>query len=58
MANAMKMPIFKGVGREVPEQFWFVAYVMWIAQQITDDHLNKVQLVTVLLLRMQQDDGA
>lgn len=24
MANAMKIPIFKGLGIEVPEQFWFV----------------------------------
>ena len=29
MVNAMKMPIFKGLGTKNPEQFWFVADVVW-----------------------------
>ena len=44
----MKMLVFKGLGTEDPEQFWFVADVVWKAQQITDDDMKKAQLVTVL----------
>ena len=47
-ANAMKMPIFKGLGIEDLEQFWFVANVVWKSQQITDEDLKKAQLVTTL----------
>ena len=28
MVNAMKIPIFKGLGTEYPKQFWFVADVL------------------------------
>ena len=44
----MKMPILKGLGTEDPNQFWFFADVVWKSQQITDDDLKKVQLVTGL----------
>jgi len=48
MANTMKILIFKGVGSEDPEKLWFVANSLWIAQQITDNNLEKVQLFTTL----------
>lgn len=37
MVNTMKMPIFKGMGTKDPEQFLFVTYAIWKAQQITDE---------------------
>ena len=48
MSNTMKFPVFKGLGSEDPDQFWFVAKAMRIAKQIIDDHINKAQLVTTL----------
>lgn len=48
MENAMKMSIFKGIGSEDPEQFWFFVNVVWIAQQITDNNIQEEQLVTAL----------
>jgi len=48
MVNTMKMPIFKGVGIENPNQFWFVVDVVWMSQQIMDDNLKKVQWVITL----------
>lgn len=44
----MKMPIFKGLSTKDPEQFWFVADVVWKSQNITNDDLKKAQLVTTL----------
>ena len=44
----MKLPIFKGIQSEYTEQLWFVANVVWISQQITNDNINKAQLVTAL----------
>jgi len=48
MENVMKMPIFKGTGTKDPEQFWFVAGAVWIAQRIMNDSIKKAQLVTAL----------
>lgn len=48
MENTMKLPVFKGVGTEDLEQFWFVADTVWMAQQITNDNMKKAQLVTTL----------
>lgn len=31
MASTMKMHVFKGVGNEDPEQFWFITDVVWKA---------------------------
>lgn len=44
----MKLLIFKGIGNEDTEQFWFFANAVWIRQQITDDNIKKAQLVTAL----------
>ena len=48
----MKFPIFKSLGNEDPDQFWFVANSMWTAQNITHDHMKKGQLVTTLQGRL------
>ena len=44
----MKIPIFRGLGIEDLDQFWFVADVVWKSQHITDDDLKKVKMVTTL----------
>lgn len=41
----MEIPLFKGLGVEDIKFFWFVADAVWKSQQITDDDLNKAQLV-------------
>lgn len=48
MENEMKISIFKGIGSEDPEQFWFIANAIWTTQQIIDDNIKKVQLVIAL----------
>ena len=48
MANSMKLPLFKGLGNEDPDQFWFIVRVIWEAQGVTDDHIEKVTLVSAL----------
>ena len=44
----MKFPLFKGLGNEDPDQFWFVVRVVWEAQGVTDDHIKKATLVSAL----------
>jgi len=48
MANSMKITILRGLGIDDPQQLWFVVDAVWKSQHITDDDLNKVQLVTTL----------
>lgn len=48
MANTMKFPLFKGLGNEELDQFWFVVRSVWEAQGVIDDHINKVTLVSSL----------
>jgi len=48
MVNAMKMLIFKGIGSEDAEHFWFVVNDVWTTQKIIDDNIKKAQLVTAL----------
>jgi len=48
MASTMKFPMFKGLRNEDPDQFWFVVRVVWEAQGVTDDNINKVTLVSAL----------
>lgn len=48
MSNAMKLMIFKGIGSEDTNQFWFVVNAMWMEKQITNDNIKKAQLVTTL----------
>lgn len=44
--NSIKLPIFKGVGNEYSDKFWFIAKAVWEDQAITDDQMNKSMLVS------------
>ena len=44
----MKLPVFKGLGNEDLDQFWFMVRVVWEAQGVTYDYIKKVTLVTAL----------
>lgn len=46
MENTVKFPLFKGLGNEDPDQFWFVVRVVWEDQVITYDHIYKETLVS------------
>ena len=48
MERAIKLPVFKGVGNEYPDQFWFVIKVIWEAQGVTNETIKKVMLVSTL----------
>ena len=48
MANAIKLPVFKGAGSENPEQFWFIVRAVWEAHGVTDDNIKKATLVSAL----------
>jgi len=47
MANTLKLPLFKGLRNEDPDQLWFVVRDVWEAQGVTNDHIKKVTLVSV-----------
>ena len=40
MASAIKLPVFRGVGNEDPDQFWFVVRAVWEAHGVTDDNIK------------------
>ena len=44
----MKLQVFKVLGSEDPDHFWFFGKVVWTTQNITNDNIKKVQLVTTL----------
>jgi len=48
MENEMKMLMFKGIGSEDLEQFWFVANAVWTTKKVTNDNIKKAKLVTAL----------
>ena len=48
MANTVKLPLFKGLGNEDPDQFWFVVKAIWEAKGVIDDHMKKETLVSDL----------
>ena len=48
MASMIKLPIFRGVGNEDPDQFWFVVRAVWEAHRVTDDNIKKATLVSAL----------
>lgn len=48
MVSAIKLSVFKGVGNEDPDQFWFVIRVVWEAKGVTNDNINKKMLVNTL----------
>jgi len=48
MVISIELSIFKGVGNEDPNQFWFVVKVVWEAQGVMDDNIKKATLVNTL----------
>lgn len=48
MVDDIIIHIFRGLGLEDPEEFWFVADAVWKARKITDKYLKKAQLITML----------
>lgn len=48
MASAIKLPVFKGVGNEDPDQFWFVIKVIWEVHGVIDYNIKKATLVSAL----------
>jgi len=48
MENTMKLPLFKGLGNEDSDQFWFILRDVWESQGVTDDHIKKATPVSAL----------
>jgi len=48
MENTIKLPVFKGVGSENLEQFYFVVKAVWEMHRVTDDNVKKATLVSAL----------
>ena len=48
MEKTVKLPLFKGLGNEDLDQFWFVVRAVWEARDVTNDLINKVTLVSAL----------
>ena len=48
MVSAIKLPVFRGVGNEDLDQFWFVVKDVWEAQGVVDDNIKKAMLVSAL----------
>ena len=46
MHDDIKLLVFKGIGSEDPEQFWFLCEAVWTAKNITDQDTRREQLVT------------
>ena len=46
--NTLKLPLFKGLGNEDPNQFWFIARAVWEDQGVTDAHIKKETLINAL----------
>ena len=44
----VKLPVFKGLGNEDPDKFWFVVRAVWEVQGVIDDNIKKVTLVSTL----------
>lgn len=40
--------MFKGVGNEELDQFWFVVKAVWEAQGVTNNNIKKTTLVSML----------
>lgn len=48
MVSEIKLLVFRGVGNEDPDQFWFVVRAVWEAQGVVDDNIKKSTLVSEL----------
>ena len=47
MASAIKLLVFRGVGNEGLDQFWFMVRAVWEAQCVLDDNIKKATLVNM-----------
>jgi len=48
MENLVKLSLFKGLGNEDLDQFWFIVKAIWEAQGVTDGHMKKAPLFSAL----------
>lgn len=48
MASTIKLPKFRGVRNEDPNELWFVVRAVWEAQGVTNDNIKKATLVSML----------
>ena len=48
MVSAIKLPVFRGVGNEELDQFWFMVKAVLEAQGVLDDNVKKATLVSAL----------
>jgi len=48
VVSAIKLPVFRGVGNEGPDQFWFVVRAVWKPQGVMNDNIKKATLVSML----------
>jgi len=48
MASTIKLLVFKGLGNEDPDQFWFVVRAVWEVQGVTNENIKKETLVSAL----------
>ena len=48
MASMIKLHVFRGVGSEDLDQFWFIVRVVWEAHRVMDDNIKKATLVSAL----------
>jgi len=46
--QTLKLVVFKGLGNEDLDQFWFVVRAVWEAQGVIDDNIKKATLVSAL----------
>ena len=46
MVSVIKLPVFRGVGSEDPDQFWFIVRAVWEAHEVTDLNIKKATLVS------------
>lgn len=48
MVSAIKLSVFRGVGKKYQDQFWFVVRAIQEAQGVMDDNIKKETLVSSL----------
>jgi hypothetical protein len=48
MEDEMRLPIFRGVGSEDPDQHWFLCEAVWNIKNVTNEAVKKTQFSTTL----------
>ena len=46
MVNDIKLPIFRGIRLEDPDQHWFLCEVVWSVKKVIDNDIKMAQLTT------------